>query len=565
MASRPPTLTSSRPHLISVVIAVVAVLLLMTTVTAGAAPAMAASQLGATPHQSDPIPLSPTQVAPDALVDRIYRDLLGRPADPGGLDFWATAIGSGMPPARVIEAFIQSVEVGGAYEPTVRLYRAAFLRSPDPSGLSYWVKAARGGSDFKTIAEVFATSTEFVNRYGSLTDRQFVDRIYRNVLGRAADRAGADYWVGQLQRGQDRGELLLAFSESPENARRTSVSARLSVLWITLLKRIPDNAAVEAWAGRPATTPTADLINEVIGSPAYRARLGRLFPARRPLTGQFGVAAVDRPALAVKIDNVDAGRPQIGLNRADIVYEEMVEGRLTRLIGVFHSQTPPVVGPVRSVRISDFDVLAPYNRPLLAASGANPGVLAALEGAPVVNVNALKVNEYWRDSRRRAPHNLMTSPAGLWKHAPDNAAAPPVMFSTGAIPSTGEPRPGGVAIDFGRASVRWHWDGSQRVWRRTQNGTAHVDSAGQPMGAENVIVMVVDYTANAIDAQSPEAHTIGRGRALMFVAGTWIDGWWARGAATQPIRFTTKAGSPVAFRPGQTWIELAPPGTTRLR
>ena len=83
-----------------------------------------------------------------------------------------------------------------------------------------------------------------------------------------------------------------------------------------------------------------------------------------------------------------------------MVYEEMVEGSLTRLVAVFHSQDPAVVGPVRSVRVSDFDILAAYNHPLLAASGANPGVLRALDDAPVVNVNALKVDEYWRDSRR---------------------------------------------------------------------------------------------------------------------------------------------------------------------
>ncbi len=558
MASRSTTLTSARPvRTVAIVAAVLAVAVIVTLsaslVAIPAAPADAATRLRT------------EQVAPDALVDRIYRDLLGRRADAGGLNFWATAVSSGAPPSEVVEAFIDSSEVGGAYDPTIRLYRAAFLRPPDPRGLAYWVRTVRSGSDLDAVADVFATSAEFRNRYGALSNAAFVDRIYRNVLGRRADDSGAAYWTGRLNAGMNRGEMLLAFAQSTENIRRTSVSTRLSLLWVTLLQTIPSAEQMDSWAARPSTTPTIDLIDEVLESDAYRARLARLFPAKRPLTGQYGPAAISRPALAIKIDNVDNARPQIGLNRADVVYEEMVEGNLTRLIGVYHSQTPPVVGPVRSVRVSDFDVLTPYNRPLLASSGANPGVLNALRDAPVVNVNALKVDEYWRDSSRRVPHNLLTSPAGLWTHAPGNAGPPPVMFTTGATPSVGAPRPGGVAIEFGRASVRWRWDGGAQVWRRSQNGTAHVDSTGRPIGAENVIVMVVNYTANAIDAQSPEAHTVGRLRALVFTNGTWIDGFWERDSATEPIRFVDGDGDPIVLRPGQTWIELAPLYRTELK
>ena len=558
MASRSTTLTTTRPIRAAAIAALLLVVSTAVTLSTSLAVATAGPADAATR-------LRPDQVAPDALVDRIYRDLLGRPADAGGLNFWATAVSSGTSPAEVVEAFIDSGEVGGAYEPTIRLYRSAFLRPPDPKGLAYWVRTVRSGSGVDAVAAVFATSTEFRNRYGSLTNAEFVNRIYRNVLGRRADEAGAAYWTARLNGGMKRGEMLIAFAQSTENIRRTSVSTRLSLLWVTLLQTIPSDDVTAAWASRPSTTPTIDLIEEVLASDAYQARLGRLFRHRHPLTGQYGPSTITRPALAIKIDNVDNARPHIGLNRADVVYEEMVEGNLTRLIGVYHSQTPPAVGPVRSVRVSDFDVLAPYNRPLLAASGANPGVLTALKTAPVVNVNALKVDEYWRDSSRRVPHNLLTSPAGLWTHAPSTAGPPPVMFTTGAAPSVGAPRPGGVAIEFGRASVRWRWDGGARVWRRSQNGTAHVDSTGRPIGAENVIVMVVNYTANAIDAQSPEAHTVGRLRALVFTNGTWIDGFWERSSAGEPIRFVDGDGDPIVLRPGQTWIELAPLYKTELK
>ncbi len=512
-----------------------------------------------------PTAISADEVTPADFVDQLYLDLLDRPADASGREHWASQLASGASHGSVIESFIDSAEVGGAYEPVIRLYRASFLRPPDRQGLNFWVKSLRDGESLDQIAEVFATSTEFVNRYGSLSSAEFVDRVYRNVLLRAPDSDGLDHWVRQLSRGMSRGEMLLAFSDSPENVRQTSVSTRLSLLSITLLDTIPGSVQTERWDRRPETTTTAELIDEVLSSAAYQRRLATLFPHQRPLTGQYGPALVDRPALAVKVDNLDQARPQIGLNLTDVVYEEVVEGNLTRLIAVYHSQSPAVVGPVRSVRTSDLDVLAAYNNPLLAASGANTKVLRFLEAAPIVNVDALEVDEYWRSSARRAPHNLMTSPAGLWTHAPDGAGPPPVMFATSTTPTRGVPRPGGVAIDFGQATVGWSWSAADEVWRRTQNGAAHVDSAGRPIGAENVVILVVNYLSSPADAQSPEAQTVGRGSAVYFIDGERLGGFWQRDNATDPIELVNAAGEPVVLRPGQTWVELAPPGSVQLR
>lgn len=516
-----------------------------------------------TPAQAAPAPVPAEMVTPAELVGLQYRDLLGRRADPAGREFWASAVASGTPISSVIESFLGSAEVGGAYDPTIRLYRAVFLRPPDSEGLAYWVRNARNGTSMKTIANAFAQSTEFTRRYGSLSDAEFVDLIYRNVLDRRADHSGRQYWQSLLARGVTRGELVLAFSEAAENQAKTSVSTRKSLLTATLLRRVPTRQEIARWEARPASVSTTTLINEVLRSAEYRARLGRLFPARHPLTGQATASVAQRPALAVKIDNVDAARPHIGLSMADIVYEEMVEGNLTRLIGLYHSQSPATVGPVRSVRVSDFDVLTPFNRPLLAASGANPGVLQALKSAPVVNVNALVVSDYWRDRSRTAPNNMLTSPEALWKYAPAGAGPPPVMVRTGRPASSGG-AVSGAEIEFGRASVAWHWDAGAGVWRRSQNGTAHTDALGNRVGAENLIIMVTAYTPNAIDAQSPEAHTVGESRAIVFTDGTAIDARWRRSKATDPIRYTTKSGKPITLRPGQTWIELAPPVTTTL-
>lgn len=515
---------------------------------------------GMAPPSSD----QPTadSVAPEDFAALQYRDMLGRRADESGRAYWADRLAQGLDRADLVESFIDSTEVGGAYGPLIRLYRAAFLRPPDRDGLAYWVRVSRSGTDMDRIASWFVASQEFKNRYDELDDAEFVDLVYRNVLGRRADTAGSAYWTARLQAGLTRGGLLRSFAGSAENISRTSVSSRMSLLSVTMLDRMPTRADITAWDAETPEVSTDALIRRVLSSAEYQQRLARLFPDRHRLTGQATTAAPTRPALAVKIDNVDQARPQTALNQADVVYEEMVEANLTRLIAVFHSRVPTVVGPVRSVRVSDFDVLAPYNRPLLAASGANPGVLEALKSAPVINVNALVSPHYWRDTSRRAPHNLYTSPPKLLAGASEAAGTPPSMFITGT------PRPGtptsGADIEFGRASVAWRWNAAVGRWHRSQNGSAHLDAAGAPLAADNLVIMTVEYTPNAIDANSPEAHTVGRGPAQVLVDGSVVNGFWQRSAASDPVRFVDAAGKTIVLRPGRTWIELAPPGSSRI-
>ncbi len=506
--------------------------------------------------------LQPEDVSPPQIVDLQYRDLLGRAPDASGLGYWSGRVSSGTAIADVVNSMIDSKEAGGAYRPVIRLYRSVFLRPPDYRGLMYWVKVMRTGSSMKKVANWFVASSEFQRRYGALDDDAFIDQIYRNVLGRRADPGGKAFWLGKMNSGMTRGEVVLGFSESGENIARTRVSNTMSLLTATMLRRVANPEEVAAWDAGPQTLTTRLLVERVLNDPEYQRRLASLFPEQHPLTGQATNAAAARPAVALKIDNVDQARPQTGIGRADVVYEEMVEGSLTRLIAIFHSQLPPTAGPVRSVRVSDFDVLAAYNRPLLGASGANPGVLSALKDAPVVNVNALVSPHYWRDTSRRAPHNLYTSPSKLLSHAPSGAAAPPAMFLTGHRDAGASVK--GVTVAFGRATANWTWDATQAQWRRKQNGTDHVDKTGGPIGAENVVVMVTSYTPNAIDANSPEAHTVGTGRAMMFLNGTVVDGTWKRTEATAPIKFYDKSGRQVVFRPGQTWVELAPPGTITI-
>ncbi len=169
-----------------------------------------------------------------------------------------------------------------------RLFTAYFLRSPDRSGYDYWLRERASGTSLADISSAFAASTEFRQRYGALDDPAFVDRIYRNVLGRAADAAGLTYWVGQLQAGRNRGQVMTGFSESPEfiantaTVRSTSSSeGRISRLYFASFFREPDSAGLEFWMNTERRGSSLETIAvEMTKSPEFVATYGNMTDAR---------------------------------------------------------------------------------------------------------------------------------------------------------------------------------------------------------------------------------------------------------------------------------------------
>lgn len=204
-----------------------------------------------------------------------YVDLLGRPADPGGLSFWSSVLNAGVSTrGQVIEGFMDSPEFGQRVSPLCRLYMAAFARIPDYGGLVYWLSAERAGSNVNQIAQLFVTSPEFLMRYGSLNLLEFVSRVYQNVLGRTADPGGLAYWTSLLQASTiDRGGLLLAFSESAENQLRTSGTVNATLGYVGLLRRSPDPSGLSYWASQlQAGLPISVFAATVLTSPEYTGR-----------------------------------------------------------------------------------------------------------------------------------------------------------------------------------------------------------------------------------------------------------------------------------------------------
>jgi hypothetical protein len=299
-----------------------------------------------------------------------------------------------------------------------------------------------------------------------------------------------------------------------------------------------------------------------------------------PLTGQpvTDAARAQRPVLAVKIDNAEprtgrGGRPQAGINQADVVYEEMVEGSVTRFLALFHSQDADPVGPVRSARTTDLLLMEPLQRPLFAWSGANAGVVGQVRGAAVVDVG-LDVNSgaYSRAGDRPAPYNLMSSTGALLGAAASEQRPPPALFQyrPGDAEPAGDPATG-VRIVFGdgpgSAPVDYQWDGAG--WARTQRDSPHVDAAGTRVAPPNVVVQFTPYAeVQCCDASGfpiVEAQLVGEGDAWILSAGRLVRGRWSRPAVGDVTTYTGPDGQPALLTPGPTWVAIAPPGSGEAR
>jgi DUF3048 family protein len=261
------------------------------------------------------------------------------------------------------------------------------------------------------------------------------------------------------------------------------------------------------------------------------------------------------PALAVKIDNVPEARPQTGLGSAAVVYVEPVEGGLTRLVAVYTGTPPAVVGPVRSGRRTDIELLGQYGRPVLAYSGAAPELLPALHGARLVNASPNEAGRaYYRDGDRPAPHNLYVRPARL----PGGAQGPveaPLRF--GPAPVAGTP----VAtyqIRYRTASFAFTWSGDG--WLVSMNGTPVTSTDSGHVRATTVVWQQVQVTTSepGEDARtvSPVAHTVGGGQAVLLRDGRRFTATWSRPTAQSPTAFRTVDGQDLPLAAGPVWVLL---------
>ncbi|MEU1462013.1 DUF3048 domain-containing protein [Streptomyces sp. NPDC005727] len=286
-------------------------------------------------------------------------------------------------------------------------------------------------------------------------------------------------------------------------------------------------------------------------------------PARTP-TPSTSATPTPTPAagslLAVKIDNVSAARPQTGLGAADVVYTEQVEGGLSRLMALYATRLPKSVGPVRSARESDLELLRQFREPTLAYSGAQRKLLPLIGRAPLRAESPDDAESaYYRGTGRAAPHNLYLRPARLLPSAPGRAALT-TGFRYGPAPSGGSPA-ATRTVRYPAARFAFTWSGQRGGWLVAMDGTPAATTDGGRLAPPNVVVQYVRVRSSkyhdVLGNRTPYTETVGSGRAEVLRDGRSFEARWSRPAATDGTEFTTADGGPMNFADGQVWVVFA--------
>jgi len=284
--------------------------------------------------------------------------------------------------------------------------------------------------------------------------------------------------------------------------------------------------------------------------------------ATNSLSGRIGS---DGPILVVKIDDTPPAHPQAGLEDADVVYIEQVEGGLTRLAAVFSSKIPTVVGPVRSARISDIEILQQYGRVAFAYSGAQSKLLPVIAAANLENLGAQRQSPeiYATDPMRVAPTAMMLQAQKLMARVATaklpTSISKSVGWNFGNAPETGTAI-ASVKVSWPANSYDATWSLSQVRWLLSQSGVPDLAASGLQLGPTTFVIQLVSITASEyhdkVGGVTPFSATVGTGSGYVLRDGLAIAANWKRPTGDQGTTWIDKSGKEIKFAPGQVWIAL---------
>ena len=276
-----------------------------------------------------------------------------------------------------------------------------------------------------------------------------------------------------------------------------------------------------------------------------------------PFTGE--PVSSYKPVLAVKIDNVVEARPPTGLSDADIVYVIPVEGALSRLMAVFSSHVPPVIGPVRSSREDDLELLRQFGTPAFAYSGATSKLLPVVEHARTKDLYAGHAGGYFRSSSRPIPHNLYAKTPKLLAEAHGASVAHDIGFRFGPPPAGGRPE-ASRSVSYPAASFQFRWSASKSRWLVWMDGSRAGTTEGGQLGAPTVVIQYTKVRTSKYLEQGvrpPYAVSTGSGSAVVLRNGKAFNAHWSRPDPERGTTFTTASGQPMTFARGPVWIVFA--------
>jgi hypothetical protein len=330
---------------------------------------------------------------------------------------------------------------------------------------------------------------------------------------------------------------------------------------------VAGGAVVAVLAGGMAALALSGNAPDPVQEALHKIGVAPAPPEPCPLTGETlpgDKAPPDRPLLAVKVENTPDAQPLAGLQNADIVYEEVVEGGITRFVALYHCDSADRIGPVRSIRTTDPEILAPFSEhPLLAFSGGARGVRNVVEDAGMTTMDeAGAAKAFTRDETRVAPHNLFASAKLLWakgKALAKDEPPPSPAFTFDDQTPTPSRRADTVTVVFsGLATAEWRW--TRGAWVRYLDGSPMMLEHGVPIRADNLVIQLVKTTEDEVFSPSPDVHLTGKGKAWILRDGRVVVGRWERSSDEDFTTFMAKSGEEIPLRPGTTFVELAPVG-----
>jgi len=292
------------------------------------------------------------------------------------------------------------------------------------------------------------------------------------------------------------------------------------------------------------------------------------YAAYMPLTGE-GIFDANDPRLSlrplsVKIENTTPSRPSMGLTYADVVYETITEGGITRFNAIFHSHIPDEAGSIRSGRNSDNTIVPQYNG-LFVFSGSNRYVLAQFaQNLPDRISEGNAGSSFYRVSHKQAPHNLYFNPRlGYERFAElghDIYTDSPrgLVFGENDMDALGAIKASEVYVPFSSPefNVTWKYDEARGAYLRYVGDTAQVDESDstRPVKADNIVVLGIPYFSNN-DGETLALNLNGEGNGILFQNGMRLDVTWYTDG-THPPKLKDKAGKDIYFKPGQTWFQV---------
>ena len=295
--------------------------------------------------------------------------------------------------------------------------------------------------------------------------------------------------------------------------------------------------------------------------------LPKLSLAREEAKNFFtGLAGENKQILVVKIDDTNAAHPQIGIEDADLVYVEQVEGGLTRLAAIYTSKLPPLIGPIRSARISDIELLAQFGRVGFAYSGAQSKMRPVIAEANLENLSAERnpPSIYGKDPNRIGPVDMILKPDLLLERANANPkirieTATASVFAFGDAPK-GETNTAIAKIKWPSAKYELRWDSANEKWLIYFNEKPNMAANGEHLYADTAIIQIVSITPSIYGDKfgeiTPFSKTTGSGKAVMLRDGFSYQISWQRNLETDVTTWKSEDGGVANFKPGRTWIFL---------